>query len=221
MIAECRNIARSYYGLKNGKWIKDYSNSGKIPDFFNKKIGIICLGSIGLQALKRLLNFKVEILEYDSFINKVELPIKIVSLKELMMDSDFVTIHCPLKDEIKKMINRVLLIMMKPTSYLINTSRAEIVDEDALYQILKGKKIAGATIDVFNVEPSGKDYPLIALENVTVTPHLAGCTKDAFLNSPKLLFKEINKLLGGEIIKNIVNKEILDKNSINSLKVSL
>lgn len=200
MIAECRNIAKGHFGLKNGEWIREYPNSFYIPDLPGKTVGIIGLGEIGQKVAKRLVGFDVKLLGYDPFVANPPYGIELVSLERLMAESDFVTIHARMTKENTKMINRDLLQKMKPTSYLINTSRAGLVDEEALWEELKNKRIAGAALDVFNLEPPGKDYPLVTLDNVTLTPHMAGGSKDAFLNSPKKLAVEMEKLIK-EIIK--------------------
>lgn len=218
ILAECRNIARGHMALKNGKWLKEFPNSESIPDLASKKVGIVGLGNIGLEVAKRLEGFGAKLIGYDPYVKDMLLPIKVVGLEELMRESDIVTLHIPLTDKTKNLINKDLIGLMKPNAYLINTSRAGIVDEDALYNSLKSKRIMGAALDVFNIEPTGKDYPIVNLENITVTPHLAGSTKDSFMNSPVLLFSEIAKVLNGGSSLNFVNKEILgQKNRISYL----
>jgi D-3-phosphoglycerate dehydrogenase len=187
MLAECRNIAKSHQNLKEGKWVRDYSNKKTVPDLSGKIVGIVGFGQIGRKVAQRLHGFEMEILAYDPFASNAPDYVKLVSLPELMAESDFVTIHARSLPETERMISRELLSKMKPDSYFINTARSSLVDEKALYEVLRDGKIAGAALDVFDVEPPGKDYPLVTLENVTITPHLAGGTVDAFLNSPKLL----------------------------------
>ena len=96
--------------------------------------------------------------------------------------------------------------MMRKASYLINTARSGLVDEKALYKALKENRILGAALDVFDKEPAGADYPLINLDNVTVTPHLAGGSTDAFTNSPKILAKEMLDDIESKNSRFIVNK---------------
>lgn len=193
IIAECRNIAKGHFGLKNGQWIREYPNSFHIPDLPGKTVGIIGLGAIGKKVAKRLVGFDVKLLGYDPFVSNPPYGIELVGLERLMAESDFVTIHARLTKETTQMINGDLLQKMKPTAYLVNTSRAGLVDEEALWEVLKNKRIAGAALDVFNLEPPGKDYPLVTLDNVTLTPHMAGGSKDAFLNSPKKLALRMEK----------------------------
>jgi D-3-phosphoglycerate dehydrogenase len=97
---------------------------------------------------------------------------------------------------------------MKPDAYLINTSRSAIVDERALYEALRDRRIAGAALDVFDREPPGIDYPLVELPNVTITPHMAGGSNDAFLNSPKRLAAEMIKLWDGSNSRFVVNRDV-------------
>lgn len=194
IICECRNIARGHYGLKSGDWIRKYPNSSYIPDLMDKTVGLIGIGEIGNRVARRLQGFDMKIIAFDPYVKKTDYGIQLVSLEELMKTSDFVSVHARMTPETEKMVNRKLLEMMKPTAYFINTSRAGLVDEEALIDILKNKKIAGAALDVFMKEPPGKDYPLVTLPNVTLTPHMAGGSTDAFLNSPKKLAAEIQKL---------------------------
>lgn len=215
IISESRNIARGHLGLKNGEWIREYPNSGYIPDLPGKNVGIIGLGEIGQKVAKRLTGFDVNLLGHDPFVTNPPYGIKMVSLEELMSESDFVTIHVRATKETENMVNMDLISKMKPTSYFINTSRSSVADEKAIYEALKNKRIAGAALDVFDVEPPGKDYPLVGLDNVTITPHMAGGSNDAFLNSPKKLASEIIKLWDGEKSRFIINKD----NFENTLKV--
>lgn len=207
MIAECRNIARGHLGLKNGTWIREYPNSEYIPDLPGKTVGIIGLGEIGQKAAKRLTGFDMKLLGYDPYVTNPPYGIKMVGLEELMSQSDFVTIHVRLSKETEGMVDRKLINLMKPTAYFINTSRSGVADEQALYEALRDKKIAGAALDVFNMEPPGVDYPLVKLENITLTPHMAGGSKDAFWNSPRKLAAEMAKLWKRESSRFIVNKQ--------------
>ena len=206
LISECRNIAKSHRNLKNGQWVRDYANKDSVPDLQDKGVGIIGYGEIGRKVAKRLLAFDMKVIVYDPFLSGTLENAELVSLEELARKSDFVTIHARLSKDTENLIDEKFLNMMKPTAYLINTARSGLVDEKALYEALKNGKIIGAALDVFNEEPPGKEYPLVAIENVTVTPHLAGETKDAFTQSPKLLAGEMFKVLKGEDSRYIVNK---------------
>ena len=204
MICEARNIARGHYGIKNGEWIRTYPNSDSIPDFTGKTIGLVGYGEIGRLVAKKLSGFDVDVLVYDPFYKGDD--VKTVDLPYLIANSDFVSLHARLTKENERMINAELLALMKPTAYLINTSRSGLVDEKALYDVLSAGKIAGAALDVFDVEPPSKDYPLVTLPNVTLTPHMAGGSKDAFINTPKLLAAGLKDYLDGKFTRFLINK---------------
>jgi D-3-phosphoglycerate dehydrogenase len=208
LIAECRNIGRGHHGLKDGVWIREYPNAGRIPDLPGKTVGIVGLGEIGQKVAKRLAGFDVRMLGYDPFVKEPPAGVTMVSLERLMAESDFVTIHARLTKETEKLISRQLIGLMKSTAYLVNTSRSGLVDEEALYEALRDRRIEGAALDVFNKEPPGADYPLVRLPNVTLTPHMAGGSNDAFFNSPSRLAPEIARLWDGEMSRFVVNKEV-------------
>lgn len=185
MICTARNIALGHCGIKNNQWIREYPNSASIPDMGGKTVGIIGYGEIGRLVAKKLSGFDVNILAFDPFCHNADVPL--VDLKTLMAESDFITLHARLTPENEHMLNAEMLGLMKPTAYLINTSRSGLIDESALIEVLKTHKIAGAFLDVFDHEPPAADDPLLRLDNVTLTPHMAGGSKDAFYNTPKLL----------------------------------
>ena len=190
MISEARNIARGHRGIMEHAWIRDYSNSGMIPDLPGRTVGIIGCGAIGMKVAHKLSGFDMKILGYDPYANAERCKkenIELVSLKELMERSDFVSLHARLTEENHHLINAEMLSFMKPTAYLINTSRAGLIDEQALVNVLREKKIAGAALDVYEHEPPAESDPLLTLDNVTLTPHMAGGSNDAFFNTPALL----------------------------------
>ena len=210
MIAECRNIARGHQGLKEGRWIREYPNTAHIPDLPGKTVGIIGLGEIGLKVAKRLTGFDMHMIGCDPFVTEVPDYIQLLPLEELLKKSDFVTLHVRLTEETEGMIDAERLSLMKAQAYLINTSRSALVDEKALYDALDSGKLAGAALDVFDVEPPGIDYPLVTLDNVTLTPHMAGGSIDAFYQSPKKLAAEIAKLWTGESSRYLINRTLFD-----------
>lgn len=194
IICEARNIARGHHGILTGRWIRDYSNSGMIPDLPGRTVGLIGCGAIGMKVAKKLSGFDMTLLGYDPFASAErckEAGIEPVELDELMARADFVSLHARLTAENRHLIDARRLALMKPTAYLINTSRAGLIDEAALVKALRAKKIAGAALDVYEHEPPQPDDPLLALDNVTLTPHMAGGSNDAFFNTPILLRKRM------------------------------
>ena len=194
IICEARNIARGHHGILTGRWIRDYSNSGMIPDLPGRTVGLIGCGAIGMKVAKKLSGFDMKLLGYDPYASAErckEAGIEPVKLDELMAQSDFVSLHARLTPENHHLIDARRLALMKPTAYLINTSRAGLIDEAALFEALRAKKIAGAALDVYEHEPPQPDDPLLTLDNVTLTPHMAGGSNDAFFNTPALLRKRM------------------------------
>jgi len=178
-------------------------------------IGIVGFGAIGRGVAKRLLGFGSKILACDPFVSKEvfdRFQAEPVSLEELFRQSDIVTIHAAHKDETEGMITRELIERMKPTAYFLNLARAELVDQDALFQALKEKKIAGAAIDVWSSEPAQKDdEPLLGLDNVVVAPHFGGATFDVTRHQTEMMVEDIEAYLSGKRPKHIYNPEILEK----------
>ena len=147
-----------------------------------------------MKVAKKLSGFDMTLLGYDPFASAErckEAGIEPVELDELMARADFVSLHARLTAENRHLIDARRLALMKPTAYLINTSRAGLIDEAALVEALRAKKIAGAALDVYEHEPPQPDDPLLALDNVTLTPHMAGGSNDAFFNTPILLRKRM------------------------------
>ena len=141
--------------------------------------------------------FGSRILAYDPYFHGDPAPATLVDLPTLLRQSDVVSIHARLTEESDHLIGREELALMKPTAVLVNTARSGLVDEQALVQALSRRRIMGAAIDVFRSEPLAPDHPLVQLDNVTITPHLAGSTIDAFRNTPKLMAGHLRRLLRG------------------------
>ncbi len=173
-------------------------------------VGIIGCGRIGSLVHRKLSGFGVKFLICDPYLSakrKADLGIETTDLQTLCRGSDFVTIHTPLNDETRYMINAQVLSWMKPTAYFINTSRGGMVDVNALAAALRSRQIAGAAIDVFEKEPPAKDYPLLGLDNAIVTPHLSWYSKDAEQTIREKIVQDIDMFIQGTGPRIPVNPE--------------
>ena len=220
MLSVTRNITRADRLLRAGKILYrsdtaflEYHNMFKGIELGGKKVGIIGLGAIGFEVAKRLRNgFGSEILVYDPYVDQnrlKEVNGKSVDLETLMSESDIVTVHARVTNDTKGMINRKHFEMMKETAYFINTARAAIIDEDALFEALRDKKIAGAGLDVFIKDPIESGDRFLTLENVVATPHIGGNTTDTITRQSKMIAEDIDNYLTGKEPKYVLNKEVL------------
>lgn len=170
-------------------------------DLAGKTLGVIGTGAIGTKVLEIGKVFGCKLLAY-SRTKKLEVEnmgVKYVSLEELLKESDVVSIHIPSNEETKHMINKDNLSLMKKSSLLINTARGAIVDNDALADALNDEKIAGAGIDVFDMEPPiPVDYKLLSAKNTVLTPHIGFATKEAMIRRANITFDNIVKWIDGK-----------------------
>lgn len=206
MLAVSKQIVKKDREMRKGIY-----NRGGGEDLFRKTIGIIGLGNIGKKMAQRLQGFEVKIIandivDYPQFQKKYNSPY--YSKEELLQMADYVTIHVPLDDSTRLMIGEERLKLMKPTAFLINTARGEVVDEQALYKALTNGWIAGAGLDVFKEEPP-KFRALIELENVVCTPHSAGLSRQASYSMAMETVKKIIAFFEGRVPENVLNPEVL------------
>ena len=198
---------------KGGKWRNE--------KFFGLELkgttfGIIGLGRIGTRVAEKIKSFQVRLLSYDPYVSKEKaesLGVKLVDLDTLLKTSDVITLNLPLTDETYHILGEKELRLMKPTSYLVNTGRGQLIEEAAIYRALKEGWIAGAALDVFEKEPPDPNNPLLFLENVVVTPHLGGSSSKARGRLVKTAVENVVKILKGEIpnIENVANPEVLGR----------
>lgn len=174
-----REIPRADAGLKQGHWLKKELDGRELR---GKTLGIAGFGRIGREVAKRARAFEAVVQAYDVIDISAaakELDVRVVpNLEELLKSSDIVTLHLPLLPETHHYLNAERLAMMRPTAYLINTSRGGVIDEEALLHALKEHRIAGAALDVFETEPL-TNLELAKLENVVCTPHIGAQTAEA------------------------------------------
>ncbi|MCE4600354.1 MAG: 2-hydroxyacid dehydrogenase [Desulfurococcales archaeon] len=210
-LALLRRLMKAHNDLSNGLWSQWELMELGTYDLFGKTWGVIGLGRIGREVVKRLRGFDVRILYYDKYrlsrSEEEELGVEYAPFPKLLKLSDVISIHVPLTEETRRMIGERELRLMKPTAILINPSRGEIVDEEALARALKEGWIMGAAVDVYTVEPPGPDHPLIKVKgvNIITTPHIAGATSDARTRIIQVTVENVVRVLKGEKPLNVVN----------------
>src|SRR5262249_1085351 len=177
-----------------------------------KTIGIVGIGNVGrrmAELCKGLLQMKV--IAYDPYLTAEEIAARggeKVELDELMRRSDFVSISCPLSKDNRRMIGARQFALMQPHAFFITTARGFIHDEEALYDALRDKRIAGAGLDVWDKEPPPPDHPLLQFDKVLASPHTAGVTKEARINMGKIAAEQVLDALDGKRPPRIVNPEV-------------
>jgi D-3-phosphoglycerate dehydrogenase len=206
MLALLRGVYNAVQSTKSGGWERFVGH-----DLGELTIGVVGTGKIGLAVIRRLRGFGSDVLAYDIVHNQDLLShpkVRYVEMAELLQDSDVVTLHVPLVADTKAMIGRNELEMMKPTAYLVNLARGELVDEVALFEFLQQKRIAGAAVDVYAVEPP-KSSPLIGLDNVLSTPHIAAYTYESMEHMSQICAQTIIDAMRSIACPNILNPQAM------------
>ncbi|MFX0058620.1 MAG: NAD(P)-dependent oxidoreductase [Candidatus Heimdallarchaeota archaeon] len=200
-------------------WINQYNRFMGF-ELKDKSVGIIGFGQIGRRVAERLKGFGVNFLIYDPYVPDeiVNIYGQKTTLNQLMKQSDFITIHAASTDENDNLINEQRIAMMKKTAYFLNLAKGSIVDYEALYEALKTKKIAGAALDVFPLEPIDEDNEFLELENVIVTPHFGGNTFEVISRQSKMIVDDIKLWLNKEIPKHILNPEVFKNKKVEYLQ---
>ena len=196
MLALARQIPEAVHSVQQGKWPR-YSG----VSLEGKTVGILGLGAIGKQLARRLAGFDCQILAYDPFADESfarERNIELASMDEVIARSDFLSLHLPLLPETRGLVSQEFLAKMKKGSFLINTSRGEVVDEEALQRALGSGYLRGAGLDAFTVEPPDSANPLLHMPQVIATPHLGAQTDGATSNMGWFAMADCLAVLDGE-----------------------
>ncbi|MGI6093241.1 MAG: NAD(P)-dependent oxidoreductase [Negativicutes bacterium] len=192
---------------------KDFSNFTdylKVPHFElqGKTLGVIGAGAIGRNTTRIALALGMDILIYDKFQRPWdETNVKYAELEEVLKNSDFVTLHCPLTADTKHIINKDTLKLMKPTAFIINTSRGPLIKEADLIEALRNGQIAGAGLDVQEIEPPALDNPLFDMDNVIMTPHIGWRRYESRQRLVNLMGDNVKSFLEGNPV-NVVNEKV-------------
>ncbi|MGO4536065.1 phosphoglycerate dehydrogenase [Leifsonia sp. 2MCAF36] len=204
ILSLARHIPAAHSALAQGQW-KRSKYTG--VELYEKTVGIIGLGRIGALITARLQAFGTNVIAYDPYVTSAraqQLGVQLVTLDELLAQADFVTIHMPKTPETTGMISDDQFAQMKPTAFIVNVARGGLIDEDALHRALSTGTIAGAGLDVFVSEPP-QESPLLALENVVVTPHLGASTDEAQEKAGVSVARSVRLALSGELVPDAVN----------------
>lgn len=207
MLSLLRNLPTAIKALKRGKWGQPIG-----AELYGKTLGIIGLGKIGTEVAKRASAFGMKVLAYDLYIPEgvfIEVGAEQVDLESLLRESDIVSLHAPVTEETKGMIGKKEFELMKKTAYLINTSRGPLVDKEALYWALTSGEIRGAGSDVFWVEPPDPTDPILKLENLVQSPHIAGVTYEAYENIAKTIIQNTDRVARGLPPEPCVNASLI------------
>ncbi len=204
LLASARNVVPACEALKAGAWKRSKYSGVELAD---KVVGVVGLGRIGVLVAQRLSAFGVKLIAYDPYVQPAraaQLGVRMVSLDELLEQSDFITVHLPKTPETIGLIGDEQLRKVKPTVHVINAARGGIVDEKALYDALVDGRVAGAGLDVYAKEPC-TDSPLFTLENVVCLPHLGASTDEAQEKAGIAVARSVRLALDGELVPDAVN----------------
>jgi D-3-phosphoglycerate dehydrogenase len=222
MIGLLRYIPRTYHMLRTGELASfDPPPPGDIgwgmepgdpwlafrgTDLAGLRLGLVGLGAVGRLVATRARAFEMEVIAHDPFTSPVE-GVNLVPLDELMRTSDVVSVHARYSPQTHHLVDAGLISLMKPSAVLINTARPHLVDREALIRALSDGQIAGAALDVHGKEPINPDDPILALDNVICTPHIAGSSAGVTANQTRQVVENIERFARGEPLRHVANPE--------------
>lgn len=202
LICACRNICVLDQQVKEGRWPRQYG-----VELYGKTLGILGFGSIGKAVAKRAAGFSMNVLAYDPYVSKqaaAQNGAELVGISDIFKQSDFISLHLPVTEQTRNLVNAEAIDTMKQGVVLINTARGGLIDEDAALKALLSGKIAGLGLDAFSVEPPSNS-PLLRLPNVIATPHTGAHTKEAMDNMANMAVDNLIAVLSGKPCPFVVN----------------
>ncbi|MFQ6676440.1 MAG: phosphoglycerate dehydrogenase [Fidelibacterota bacterium] len=217
ILSLAKNVTRGYASLREGRWDRD-SLMGR--ELRGKTLGVVGLGRVGTEVVKRLHSFGMKILGYDPYVSKSQMEVEdvqLVDLETVCRKSDVVTLHVPLTDTTRHMFDMGRLKTMKRTALLVNCSRGEVVVEKDLQEALDTGLIAGAAVDVFEKEPA-RDSPLLKARNILFTPHLGASTREAREGVSRAICQQVRDFLLEGKVANALNIPVADVSLLTTLK---
>ena len=208
LMSAARRVTEGERYLRAGKW-KTWGPSILLgADFVGKTLGLVGFGRIGRAVAKRAAGFDMRVIYYDRNSAPDHGATPVDSLDQLLRESDFVSLHTPLNDSTRHMVNAEFLGKMKSNAILVNTSRGPVVDQNALYQALKSNQIFAAALDVTDPEPLPMDSPLLTLENCLIAPHIASASEKTRDDMARLAANNLIAGLKGERLPHCVNPDV-------------
>ena len=216
LLASARNIPQANAVLKNGVWKR---NEFMGTELRGKTLGIIGLGNVGSEVAKRAQGFEMKLIGIDPLVSveyAKKLQVDLVALKQLLKESDFITLHLPLTPQTRNIIGAKELALCKPTARIINCARGGLIDEEALVKAINDKKLAGAAIDVFEKEPCTQSI-LFAVDNIIVTPHLGASTIEAQVLAARDVAEQIADVFKGQPARSAINVPYIPSETLTAL----
>jgi phosphoglycerate dehydrogenase-like enzyme len=213
MLALARRLQLQQRMVREYRW--DLQKDAIGEDLGGHTLGIVGLGQTGMELARLVVPFGMRILAYSPHADPAKarsLDVRLVSsLDDLLRESDYLSLHCRLTERTRGMIGQRELGLMKPSAYFINVARGELVDQQALVRCLQEGRIRGAGLDVFDTEPLPLDDPLLALDNVVLTPHWLASTRQAGRATMAAVIDGILRVARGELPDNILNPDVIDR----------
>lgn len=210
LLAAARRVVELEKYIRAGKWKTWHPSMLLGMDLAGKTLGLVGFGRIGQAVAKRAVGFDLRVIFYDPTAKPEFGAIKMNSLDELLRESDFVSVHAPLNESTRHMVNADFLSKMKPNAVFVNTSRGPVVDQAALYEALKAKQIFAAGLDVTDPEPLPLDSPLLTLENCVIVPHIGSASERTRDAMARLAAENLIAGLKGERLPHCINPEVYE-----------
>lgn len=209
MLAVARRIVALHNQMVDGEWGRGWQ--GELPPIYGETMGILGLGKIGRQTAKRAHAFDMRVIAHDPYVDPAIadlLNVELVDFDTLFKESDYLSVHVPQNEETTGMVNERAFSMMKRSAILINTCRGPVVNESDLYDVLASGRIRGAGLDVFEVEPTPTDNPLLKLDNVVLTPHIAGFSTQSVITARRNASHKMALMLNGYYPLPLLNPDV-------------
>lgn len=217
LLSMARNIPQAHMSMKQGKWDRKRFTGVEVR---GKVLGVIGLGRVGMEVVKAGVGLGMEVIGYDPFISADltrPLRVKLADLDDLCRQADFITVHTPLNEQTRGLVDARRLGIMKPGVRIVNCARGGIIDEEALIEALKTGTVSAAALDVYESEPPTSSE-LLKLDNVVLTPHLGASTQEAQENVAVDAAKQVIRVLKGQSFRNAVNLPSIDPETYDVLK---